>query len=65
MDEHDQQHTSFITNRGFYYYMVMPFGQKNASSTYQRLVNHMLKPLIGKTIEVYVDDMVTKSLKAC
>lgn len=39
----------------------MPFGLKNTGATYQRLVNRIFKPLIGKTMEVYVDDMITKS----
>ncbi|KAL5549486.1 hypothetical protein UlMin_004717 [Ulmus minor] len=33
-------------------------------STYQRLVNKMFKQQIGRTMEVYVDDMLVKSLKA-
>ncbi|KAK4397737.1 Retrovirus-related Pol polyprotein from transposon opus [Sesamum angolense] len=32
-----------------------------AGATYQRLVNKMFKDLIGKTMEVYVDDMLVKS----
>ena len=40
----------------------MPFGLKNAGATYQRLVNHMFRPQIGQNIEVYVDDMLVKSL---
>ena len=39
----------------------MPFGLKNAATTYQRLVNGMIKDLIRKSMEVYVDDMLVKS----
>ncbi|KAI5338538.1 hypothetical protein L3X38_017809 [Prunus dulcis] len=42
----------------------MPFGLKNAGATYQRLVNHLFAPLIGSTMEVYVDDMLVKSRTA-
>ncbi|KAL0426873.1 UNVERIFIED_CONTAM: Retrovirus-related Pol polyprotein from transposon opus [Sesamum latifolium] len=39
----------------------MPCGLKNAGATYQRLVNHMFREQIGKTMEVYIDDMLIKS----
>ncbi|XP_024037570.1 uncharacterized protein LOC112097200 [Citrus clementina] len=61
MYEPDEESTAFITNQGLFCYRVMPFGLKNAGATYQRLVNKVFKPLIGKTMEVYVDDMITKS----
>lgn len=61
MYEPDQEHTSFITDRGLYCYIGMPFGLLNAGATYQRLVNMMIKDQIGKTMEVYVDDMLVKS----
>nr|XP_017221509.1 PREDICTED: uncharacterized protein LOC108198257 [Daucus carota subsp. sativus] len=64
MYEPDQEHTSFITDRGLYCYIGMPFGLINAGATYQRLVNMMFKDQIGKTMEVYVDDMLVKSKKA-
>ena len=62
MDEADQEKTSFITSQGLFYYKVMPFGLKNSGATYQRLVNHMFRPQIGQNVEVYVDDMLVKSL---
>ena len=40
----------------------MPFGLMNAGATYQRLVNQMFRPQIGQNVEVYVDDMLVKSL---
>ena len=42
----------------------MSFGLKNTGTTYQRLVNGMFKDLIGKSMEVYVDDMLVKSKTA-
>ena len=62
MDEADQEKTSFITSQGLFCYKVMRFGLKNAGETYQRLVNHMFRPQIRWNIEVYVDDMLVKSL---
>jgi hypothetical protein len=38
----------------------MSFGLKNAKATYQRMVTKMFKDLIGKTMEIYIDDMVVK-----
>ena len=39
----------------------MPFGLKNTGATYQKLVNGMFRDLIGKSVEVYIDDMLVKS----
>ena len=39
----------------------MPFGLKNAGATYQRMMTRMFEPQLGKTIEIYIDDMVIKS----
>ena len=44
-----------------YHYKVMPFGLKNARSTYQRMMTRMFEPQLSKVIEVYIDDMVVKS----
>ena len=64
MHKDDQEKTSFITDRGTYCYKVMPFGFKNAGATYQRTDNEMFKEQLGRTVEVYIDDMLVKSLKA-
>ena len=61
MDEADQEKTSFVTSQGLFCYKVIPFRLKNAGATYQRLVNHMFRPQIGRNVEVYVDDMLVKS----
>ena len=39
----------------------MPFDLKNAGSTYQKMITKMFESLMGKNIEVYIDDMVVKS----
>ena len=52
---------AFMTPVGNFHYKVMPFGLKNAGSTYQRMMTRMFKPQLGKVIEVYIDDMVVKS----
>ncbi|KAL5551104.1 hypothetical protein UlMin_001280 [Ulmus minor] len=64
MHPEDQEKTSFVTERGIFCYKVMPFGLKNAGATYQRLVNKMFSNYLGKTMEVYIDDMLVKSLSA-
>ena len=44
-----------------YHYKVMLFGLKNAWSIYQRMMTRMFKSQLGKSIKIYVDDMVVKS----
>ena len=61
MHENDQEKTSFVTSQGLFCYRVMPFGLKNAGVTYQRLMNRMFAPQIGRNVQVYVDDMLVKS----
>ena len=42
----------------------MSFALKNARATYQQLVNEIFKEQIGCTMEVYIDDMIAKSVYA-
>ena len=64
MDPNDQEKTSFVTGQGTYCYQVMPCRLKNVKATYQRLVNIMFQKHIRATMEVYIDDMLVKSVKA-
>ena len=57
----DQEKTAFVIPAGNYHYKVMPFGLKNVGSTYQRMITRMFESLLGKNIEIYIDDMVVKS----
>ena len=57
----DQEKTAFVTPIGNYHYKVMSFGLKNAGSTYQRMMTRMFESLLGKNIEIFIDDMVVKS----
>ncbi|XP_074374056.1 uncharacterized protein LOC141714436 [Apium graveolens] len=62
MNDRDVPKTAFITPKGTYAYIKMPFGLKNAGTTFQRMVNKVFKEQIGRNMEAYVDDMIVKSL---
>ena len=63
MKEDDQERTSFVTCQGLFCYKVMLFGLKNAGATYQRLMNKIFTHQIRRNVQVYVDDMLVKSLR--
>jgi hypothetical protein len=46
---------------GLFEYVVMTFGLKNAGATYQRAMNYIYHDLIGKLVEIYINDIVVKS----
>ena len=52
-----------VTSQGLFCYKVMSFGLKNAGATYQRSMNKMFTHQIGRNVQVYVDDMLMKSLR--
>ena len=45
---------------GLFEYLIMTFGLKNAGATYQRAMNYIFHDLIGKLVEIYIDDVVVK-----
>ncbi|XP_062013814.1 uncharacterized protein LOC133730196 [Rosa rugosa] len=63
--EEDRHKTAFCCPgfAGVFEYVVMPFGLKNAGATYQRAMNLIFHDILGKILEVYIDDVVVKSWK--
>ncbi|XP_062020894.1 uncharacterized protein LOC133737331 [Rosa rugosa] len=61
--EEDRHKTAFRCPgfAGVFEYVVMPFGLKNAGATYQRAMNLIFHDILGKILEVYIDDVVVKS----
>ena len=48
---------------GTFEWLVMPFVLKNASATYQRVMNVIFHDMLGNHMEIYIDDIVVKSKK--
>ncbi|KAE8989114.1 hypothetical protein PF011_g18907 [Phytophthora fragariae] len=56
--EKDKAKTAFTTQQGLYQFVRMPFGLTNAPSTFQRMMNSVLRGLTWTTCLVYLDDIV-------
>jgi transposase InsO family protein/dUTPase len=58
MDPTSQEKTAFTSNHGIFEFKVMPFGLTNAPSSFQRLMDEVLQPILGKFVLVYLDDLI-------
>lgn len=56
--EKDRLKTAFSVNNGKYEFCRLPFGLKNAPSIFQRTIDDILREDIGKTCQVYMDDII-------
>ena len=63
MAEEDIHKTAFRYpgHLGLFEWVVMTFRLKNAGVTYQRAMNYIFHELIGKIVEIYIDDVVVKA----
>ena len=61
MAPEDMEKTTFLIMWGTFCYKIMLFGLKNAGVTYQKAMVTLFHDMMHKEIEVYVDDMITKS----
>jgi hypothetical protein len=57
MAPEDMRKTALTTKSGLYDWTVMPFGLKNATSTFTRTMSEVFKDLGDKFLKVFVDDL--------
>lgn len=58
LEDKDKEKTAFCANNKLYQFRVMPFGLSNAPSTFQRLMDNVLRNLTWKYCLVYLDDVI-------
>ena len=64
IQDEDIEKTAFNTQFGAFEWVVMPFGLCNAPSTFQRVVNDVLRDHFGIFVWVYIDDILVFSKDA-
>ncbi|GFW44230.1 retrovirus-related Pol polyprotein from transposon 297 [Trichonephila clavipes] len=57
----DIEKTAFITRNGTFAFLRMPFGLSGAAPNFQKAIDIILKPVIGRFVMVYMDDVIITS----
>lgn len=61
MDQNDIHKTAFTVEHGHFEFLRMPMGLKNAPSTFQRVMDNLLRGLQNEVCLVYLDDIIVFS----
>lgn len=61
LDEDAKQKSAFCTRNGLWQWRVLPFGLTSAPSTFERLMEKVLRGLHWKSVLIYLDDIVVFS----
>lgn len=57
----DRPRTAFSDGTYLWQFHCMPYGLKTAGATYQRMINFVLSPVLGRHTVAYLDDVVVYS----
>lgn len=58
MHSEDRDKTAFTVEYGNFEFVRMPFGLKNSPATFQRIMDNVLRELVGTICLVYLDDII-------